>query len=403
PDPSAELTHRAKVAHRALQLARKRLVIARPLTQLGQATAPHALVDEIAARLGGESKTLARITRTARDVMTESRSPALPTLELPAPRHEWKLPGRLIDPRESLSPSTIETLIGCPLRFVLEKEAGLRDASVVSLPHDSNLFGSLGHRLVECLHEQGRLGHGTKRNADALRVAARDTLDQLLREEATVLLVPGRSNDLAQLRVQLVDSVLTLDDMLRRGKLTVVSVEQEITVEWSAKRKLNGRLDLLLEDTKGRDVVLDLKWGSTSYGKKLEEGVAVQLAAYALVRKKQTGAKTLPSAGYFSLRKGEAMALTDDVFPDAHVHEGPDLDETWRRTEKSIAAIESDLASGRLAVPGMKDGKPAWRSDARMGDDAERYLPLGMTAACEYCAHDAVCGRRWTLADGGDQ
>ena len=409
PDPARQLGFRAEAARRALLLTTGRAIFARPLTQLGEPTAPHPMLDEVIARLGADRAALARITVTARALLEGDKSgdksgdkaETLAPLPLPTARAAWSLKKGVLERREQLSPSSIETLIGCPLRFVLEKEAGLRDASVVSLPGDANLFGTIGHRLVEKLHEQKLLGAGSKLDVARLRSAAEATLDALLREEATLLLLPGRGDDRAQFRELVVGSMIALDDVLRRGKLTVVSVEEEIEVEWD-KRKLQGRLDLLLTDEDGRDVVLDLKWGSSSYEKKLKEGVAIQLATYAFVRRKQQKAKRLPEAAYYSLRKAEAIALSAEVFPDARVIVGPDLEQTWQRTTASIAAVEEDLAAGRIAVPGISGDTPAWRSAAREKLDAEGFAPLATDAACEYCTLDAVCGRRW-LAVAGDE
>jgi RecB family exonuclease len=402
PDAAQRLAFRAEAARRALLFTTGRVIFARPLSQLGKETAPHPLLDEVIARLGNDRAALARITVTTRTLLESKAAEALPTLPLPAPRPEWSLDQGVLARREHLSPSSIEMLIACPLRFVLEKEAGLREAQVISMPEDRNLFGTVGHRLVEKLHQQKLLGCGTRADRARLRSAAETTLDLLLRQEATPLLVVGRSGDRAQYRSLIVDSVVALDDLLRRSKLTVVSVEQEIEIEWDG-RTLEGRLDLLLNDSDGRDVVLDLKWGSKTYAEKLEAGVAIQLSTYAFVRRKQNKARRLPESAYYALRKGEALALSNEVFADARVIDGPGLDLTWKRTAASIAAVEEDLAAGRIAVPHHGPGDPAWRSRARAKANPEDFVPLATDAACEYCSLDATCGKRWVAINGGDE
>lgn len=401
PDHSRLLEYRAESARRALLFAARRVIVARPLTQLGEDTAPHPLLDEIYARLGGSREDIARVTTTARALLDGDKAEALLLLPLPSARPTWAVTPGQLQPRDHLSPSAMEILIGCPLRYVLEKEAGLRDSSLVSLPSDHNLFGSIGHRLVEKLFEQGLIGEGTPANQGRLLEAATAILDLLLREEATPLLIPGRGDECAQYRQRVLNSVCVLDELLRRSRLTVVGVEEVVEIEWNGRR-LEGRLDLLLNDSAGKDVVLDLKWGSTSYAQKLEQGSAIQLATYAFVRSQQIRAKQLPEAGYFSLRKGEAIALSGDVFLDSKVIEGPDLELTWKRTAASVAALEADLASGCIAVPGVLQDTPAWRLGARAQANAEDFVPLATDAACEYCTLDALCGRRWLDSEAGE-
>ncbi len=400
-DASMELPNRARLlafeaeaARRALLLTTGKVIFARPLTQLREESAPHPLLDEVVARLGADRAALARVTVTARSLLAGEQAHPLPALPLPEARAAWSLGKGVIERRAHLSPSSIETLIGCPLRFVLEKEAGLRDASVVSLPDDPNLYGTIGHRLVEKLHLQALLGAGTAADPQRLRQRAEETLDVLLRQEATPLLVPGRGDDRAQFRALIIDSVLALDDLLRRGKLTVASVEETIEVDWEG-RKLEGRLDLLLRDDRDRDVVLDLKWGATTYADKLKAGVAIQLATYAFVQRRRTKQKRLPEAAYYALRKAEGIALSGEVFPGARVIDGPDLELTWTRTLSSLAAVEEDLAAGRVAVPGVTGGRPAWSSPARAQANPKDFVPLETDAACGYCSLDAVCGKRW--------
>jgi hypothetical protein len=112
-------------------------------------------------------------------------------------------------------------------------------------------------------------------------------------------------------------------------------------------------------------------------------------------------AKRLPEAAYFSLRKAEAIALSADTFPDAHVIDGPDLELTWKRTTATLAAVEKDLTSGCVAVPGIQPETPAWQLGAKSGARPEQFVPLPIETACEYCSFESVCGKRWQGIEGG--
>jgi len=394
-DPAERLSAEAKSWRQVVLAARKRLVLAMPRWAAGEALEPHPIWDEIVARLGARDADLARVTVEARALLrgrvpkcaidTVDRGP----LALPEARAEWTLDGANLPPSAHHSASSLDSLVGCPLRWVLNYRAGLRAGSIASLPGSPMLQGSLGHRLVESLHDGG----GLHRSADlGARLDAH--LGRLLREEASVLLRAGMTFELAQLRRQLSASVTSLVDLLAASGLSVVDVESQVVVAWRGG-ELEGRLDLLLHDSKGHEVIIDLKWGGKKYGDLLAGGQALQLAVYTAARRLKTGAKKLAPAGYFSLSRGELFTLEDKPFAGVRPVDGPPLEETWGRLERTVEWVEGALAKGRIPVTGVRSSLPLLDALRVPKAQRDRCFEPQPGAACTYCSYGAMCGRDW--------
>jgi hypothetical protein len=396
-DPAERLTAEATSWRQVVLAARKRLVLAMPRWAAGEALEPHPIWDEIVARLGARDVDLARVTVEARALLlgrvpmcavdTVDRGP----LALPEARSEWHLDGANLPPSARHSASSLESLVGCPLHWVFNHPAGLRRGSIASLPGSPMLQGSLGHRLVESLHEGG----GLQRTADLDRRFDAH-LERLLREEASVLLRVGMTFELAQLRKQLAASVTTLVDLLVASGLSVADVESRVLVSWRGG-ELEGRLDLLLHDSSGHEVILDLKWGAKRYRELLAGGQAIQLAVYAAARRLSTGAQKMPPAGYFSLSRGELFTVDGQPFAGGRTINGPPLDETWDRLKRTVEGVEASLSRGRVLVTGVGRSLPLLEALSVPEVERDGYLEpeAGDEGACKYCPHGPVCGRDW--------
>ena len=396
-DARAHMAETAGAWRRVALAATDRLVLVAPRVECGEAVAVHPFWDELTARMGGERRDLSRVNLGAHDLL-HGRSPlvgcAVDTEEtaetsLPPGRPEWRLTPQHLARGDRASASSLEMFLGCPLRWTMHYRAGLRPGSLAALPEDYNLYGTLGHRLVELLHRGGAF----KLGGDALRTRCLATLDDMLPREGATLLLPGRAVELAQVRAQLATAVLRLADLLLRSKLEIVDVEKEERIDWRG-RALEGHLDLLLRNRDKEDVVLDLKWGRTTYANKLKDGTAVQLAVYAYLRKSAAKSRTFPAVAYFSLSRGLSLATDDKTFDRTQVFAGDNAETTWRRTEVTLKLIERHLDEGRVAVAGVPGAPPVVQACG--GDlESQEHLVLAPDAACVYCEFDPVCGRRW--------
>ncbi len=389
-DPRAQMAEAAAAWRRSLLAARQRLILAAPRRELGEELAVHPFWDELQARTGGDRGALALVTRDARAILAGSLG-SVATVELkpgrlPEPRASWRAPAAHLTHSGRASATSIETLLGCPLRWVLEYRTGLHRGGLVSIPADRLLYGRLGHRLVQSLHQQSAF----KLENFALRTLALKTLDEILPTEGATLLLPGRRGEREQVRNQLADAAVRLCAALHRADLELVEVEKTETVAWRG-RDLIGRLDVLLVNRERRDVVLDLKWGQSTYSKKLQSGTAIQLAVYAYLRKQSLGASAFPAVGYFSLSTGKLLT-TDGAFA-ANTIDGDDIASTWSRADATVALVEAKLATGEIPVA-LAPASVIEACGAARGD--RRHLALAADAACRYCDHDAICGLRWS-------
>jgi ATP-dependent helicase/nuclease subunit B len=398
-DAPERLAAESRAWHHPVHAAKKRLVLAIPRWALGEGTDPHPVWDEIVARMGATPAHKALVTIDASDLLRgrvaalgSARSPAVNDLEplaLPDARTEWRLdPSHLgVSPKHSAS--SLEALIGCPLKWVFQYRGDLRAGALASIPRGPLLSGKIGHRLVEELHHAGAFAGPGMAKHEVLAV-----IDRILREEAAVLLGPGKTFERSQHREELATSAARLAEVLVASKLTVVGVEVEVEAPWRAGA-LIGRLDVLLKDEKGREVVLDLKWGTSRYADLLRTGMATQLAVYAQARRAETKAREMPAAGYFSLRKGEVLAIAGAPFAHFTSVNGPSLTATFDNLERTAGAVEHSLRSGRALVTGVKGAVPLLDALGIDASQHERHLVTLKAAACTHCAFDVLCGKAW--------
>ena len=377
--------------------ATQRLVLVLPSTAQGARLDPHPIVDELVARLQASSADIARVSLTATELLAcksdlavrlpRVHTRVLPQLTLPPPRVSWDTADTLLGGAADYSPTSLETLLGCPLRWVLRHRAGLGSGWAISIPSGPRLNGQLGHRLIEELHIAGAL-KDPKLTADA----AGPLLERLLQEEAAVLLRPGMTFELFQLRTQLVTAATRLAELIQQNHLTVAGVEVKASAAW-AGRKLEGRMDLLLADADNHDVILDLKWGGKGYQDKLASGLALQLAVYAGARQIESGAEKLPIAAYFSLTRGELLTTERGPFGEVRTINGPKLADTWTKIEHTVALVERLLSRGQIPATGLTRSLPLLDSAGIVKAEHDGYVHP--EAPCDYCEFSNLCGRAW--------
>ncbi|GAA3870967.1 ATP-dependent DNA helicase [Saccharothrix violaceirubra] len=165
----------------------------------------------------------------------------------------------------SVSPSTVEVLAKCPLRWVVERHGGQDPAELASIT------GTLVHALAQAAAS----------GADEKQL--REQLD-----EAWAAVDAGAPwfSRRERIRVErMLDTFLTWLAS-SRAQLTQVAVEEEISVEVPRKEggpwlRVRGRVDRLETDRDGRPVVVDVKTGKSPVTRK-EAEQHPQLAVYQL-------------------------------------------------------------------------------------------------------------------------
>jgi ATP-dependent helicase/nuclease subunit B len=311
---------------------------------------------------------------------------------LPGGHPEWVVPSDHLSPSNAFSATSLDALLGCPLRWALQYRAGIRKGGD-ALPPIFLLSGKLGHRLIELLHA----GSAFDLDDASLESRALDRLDELIEREGALLLRNGMGLERSQLKSQLVSSVLTLARTLRNAGLRIVAIEKRIDVEWRGG-KLEGSIDLLVATGEGVHGIIDVKTGISRYRKLIQSGLALQLAAYAFAHATEQGERELPEAAYFSLKKSRLLGPTSRLWPAAESIDGPSLDETWRKVERSVDLAERTIAQGRFPVAGVRQALPLLDALGVEENDRGRHLAFSPEHACEHCDYDALCGRRWEVS-----
>ncbi|MDR7302891.1 ATP-dependent helicase [Haloactinomyces albus] len=164
-----------------------------------------------------------------------------------------------------VSPSTVDTLTKCPLRWMIERHGGQDAAELASVT------GTLVHSLVE----------SAAGGADAEQL--RRALDKAW--ESVDAGAPWFSRRERQRVERMLDAFLTWLES-SRGELTQAGVETDLDLKIPAREggpwlRLRGRVDRLETDSGGRPVVVDVKTAKTPVSKN-EAKEHPQLAVYQL-------------------------------------------------------------------------------------------------------------------------
>ncbi len=158
----------------------------------------------------------------------------------------------------TLTPSSLQTLTDCPLRWMAERHGGTD-------PRDlGSIVGSIVHALIA---EPG--------GGEAQLLAALERAWQHLPFESRWY----ADNELARHRA-MIETFLAWRTQTR-GELTEVGVEVEVDGVLDGNVRLRGRVDRIERDAEGRLVIIDVKTGKTPVTKDDAQRHA-QLAAYQL-------------------------------------------------------------------------------------------------------------------------
>jgi CRISPR/Cas system-associated exonuclease Cas4 (RecB family) len=206
--------------------------------------------------------------------------------------------------------------------------------------------------------------------------------DRLAIQTAAPLLRPGYAVEYERAKARVSDSIRLLIRMISDAGLTVRGVEEEVVVKFATGQDFGGYLDLVLEDTKGRSIVLDLKWSTRDKYRReeIQEGRALQLAAYTWLEE-QAG-RTSVGAGYFMLRQ-QSLLFTDSYpFSAAHHVPGSDLKDTWAMLRTAYDLRMEQLERGEILVRGVPAGT----------DDIDIDPMPQVEPGCRFCDYRSLCG-----------
>jgi ATP-dependent helicase/nuclease subunit B len=322
-----------------------------------------------------------------------TQPPETPTAVVQVP------PGAIGNP-DSLSYSSIHSLIGCPLQWTLGRIGILSAASNVTLPTGNQMMGTLTHKIIERIAREHAPEGILPENSGTI---AATLFDQLVPQMAAELLQPGRNLSRRRYREIVVATVTALREVIQRLGLTVRQVETRMEAPWELALHADGSTttvtfrgpaDMELADEVGNPFVLDLKYsyGETFYTELVSTGSALQLASYAWLIERQTGRKTIGS-GYFLLPRRTLITDSPRAGDDA-VASDRTLPEIWRRGERStIDALNRLHAEGIVEITGLQEGEDEQAVELRK-QNMEESGGLYVEPPCKFCDYGVICGYR---------
>lgn len=298
---------------------------------------------------------------------------------LPSYRRWWRLKDpSLLAPREIESYSSLNSFIQSPYQWVLHYRAGLRPGKLVERAAGNQLKGSLIHRLIEdfindCTNWQDM-------GDEAIRQWVSDRLPHLIEEEGAVMLAAGRTAEREAFIETAWRAVLQLVSHLKDASVNTVFMEHFDRAGFFGG-DLMGYMDMLLEDSKGRETVVDIKWGGMGYrAEDLKANRHLQLAVYAYLRKRNHKSRRWPAQAYFIIDDACMLAQQNDVFPAAMVFpaaSGESVAELWQCFEKTWRWRRAQLDKGivEVTVAGTDPDQDSAPPDAglQMESDADRF------------------------------
>jgi len=253
--------------------------------------------------------------------------------------------------RESFSPTFLEQYVRCPFAFLLERGWNIRRTEVtdISSTPDPLIRGSVVHEAVENIVEKSGLNPSRIQVEGEIRKAAvslgiarklgADYLQEIFVEKQTNSVVKSLRS-LSSTGWKYLDSEKELEGCL--GNL-----------------KINGKIDLIMEDDDSNLVLLDLKTGKPPGVKDIEKGKLFQLPFYYQLARDNYPGRSIASIAYVSISDrtpGKMSSLT-----------GAEMEERMEGVRLNAERIVSMIRSG--------------------------LFPPIPTSSCDYCAFRGLCRR----------
>ena len=366
---------------RPLLFASETLLLVAPQRDAeGEELHPHSLWDEIAASVAGGSGA-GLLERPEPFGPGAPHASARALRPMPEARTTWAGPPVAL--RDVESPSSIESLLGCPFRYALDYAGDLEPGGSGTLPRDALLLGSVCHAVLE------RVLARTGFTPDEAAEEAERLFDSTGPFLGAALFLPGAERDRAVARQAVRDAARRLTELAARLGVSRVEVERGLEAPW-AGGTLRGRADLVFTSP---SAVVDLKWGDRGRRDLLRNGGALQLAAYAMLLAHADGLRRLPPVAYYVLRTATLLAQSDRDFPGAESLGGPPPAEVWAAAEKAVLETRDALARGELPAPGIEQDEKKARTELLSAGS------LFVAAPCWFCDHPALCGRAFAAEE----
>ncbi len=378
PTSSAVAMATAARWRRPLLQTTGRLVLVCPVQgEDGAPAHPHPLWDEIVA--GVPASEAGRLVRAspASAVVPSIRSP----LALPLPQHAWTLPAGSVKVRKLESPSSLGSLVGCSLQWVLNYHGKVRAGKTASLPAKNVLWGNVAHDIVARVLDTAQDALPAPSDAEAQALSLFDSHGPRM---ATQLFRAGNEHERERVRTVIGRAAGDVVGALASAGLTVKSVEKAYS-KAAFGTTLEGTPDLVAKA--GAAAVIDLKWGGGKYrAEELQRGTSTQLAAYShLVREDGP----YPPVAYFILTEQRLYTTDPTRFKGGVVVAGAGPEATWLLLQKAWDARWAEVQEGDVQASGhstLAGELPPEKSEVIDGQ-------LVIAPGCGFCDYGTLCGK----------
>ncbi|MEI6173239.1 MAG: PD-(D/E)XK nuclease family protein [Bacteroidota bacterium] len=245
----------------------------------GEETSTHPIISEITAGF----QNLHQVAATLNDIELLTLFPLQTKLteeiRLPEPKIRWEIKNpQKLTKRDTESASSIEKLIQHPFEWVIEYQAKLNTGNSFTLPDLFTLKGNIAHATTEAILTQFK-NDAHFRLTDELIA---DQLNMKILEEGLVFMLSEQRFEYAELVRKYTNAIRSLVSIITENELKTIGCEYNAEKVIPGIGVVAGKIDLVLENKQGQQVIFDLKWtkNNKKYQVKLEEGKSVQLAIY---------------------------------------------------------------------------------------------------------------------------
>jgi len=388
---------RSHAMRRPFQHAR-RLILVSPRLLNGEESSPHPVM----ALLGKHSEPI-RIK--AEEVLCGSCAGTgkelwnVVTRTLPkAPeRPAWSSSAsRTLNGPGQLSPSSLSSLLSCPLRWYLERRLGFEEKRN-ELQHDAPLLGNMAHSVVEdLLNEYG----DTLKEQNLTQEDIVKRLQKAARKEAARF---GREEHQAKLQdmaAKLHRSVQELCRFMEKEGFVFLDTERTYKGTLGKGVSYEGRYDLALAHSHSPQepaAIVDLKWSkNASFREQMQKG-SVQLASYWYLLSKgwlETGGREFPDCRLKNPAGHDIREVCYFLMMDADMVRSKDspkqLDKQWEGVLEQWNILKACFDEGRL--PAAREWALMLCSSEEDEDAREKAVEKQVASACKYCAFSLLCG-----------
>ena len=255
----------------------------------------------------------------------------------------------------SLSASSIETLIGYPFDFVMDKKLGFKDLSSLQLSDLIPTQGTVAHYVFEKMLEDSEEGKRPMR--DMLEESSfAERVDQAAREKGEILFQPEYRTLYSNYKDTIRKSIGVLLDIMDKSGLTPKKSEFKLDQDLDFSH-ITGSVDFYAETNSGDVVVIDFKYSKgRTYIDKLDEDKSIQLEIYSETLQKMLK-KTVVAKGYYFFPINQLHTDDEHGFfkgPGVIQHKKQASSFTLEeRIKNSVNRRKEELKAGKLE---MEDG-----------------------------------------------